>query len=188
MSSRPSPHDRGFVLLEIAIALLVLAGSVASLAPVIATCGVMLQDARRETLALAVAAARLEQLAALSYEQRGDTLAEVVDRTADLTSVPPGSGGQGLEAGDGQSAWREVPGFTDWGLADGRPRNEAAGDTVFVRRWAVATIASASDDNARLLHVFARDRPSEDREPPRASAARRPGDVWLFTVRSRVLR
>jgi prepilin-type N-terminal cleavage/methylation domain-containing protein len=186
---RPSSHsDRGFSLLEITISIAIVSVALAGLAPVLVQCTMMLASSRSETRAWILARSRIEQLSALAFEQRADTLALVTDESADLSSVPPTSHGSGLAAGDASTSWTDTSGFVDWTSVDGRPAAPRSTDAAFVRRWAVDVENGVPPDRGRLLLVFSRDGAGEGRERGRVSAARRTGDVWLFTARSRTLR
>jgi hypothetical protein len=176
-------------LLEVAVALLLVAVTLAGLAPVLLRCTAMLLDARSETRAVALARSRLEQAAALTCVQDAATLLVETDLSSNLARVPPDATGTGLLSGDPSSAWVDTPGFVDWRTLDDRPLAAPdPGRAAFVRRWGITALPAPAGTDRLLIQVFARDRAREAREGPRVSAQPRPGDVWLFTIRARVLR
>lgn len=178
---------RGVSILETVVALALVTTGLAALAPVLVRATLMLADAREETLALALATSRLHDLEALDFDQDAGTGALRTDVTTNLASRPRTRSGPGLLAGDPAGAWRDLPGGWDWTTSGGRPTNNAA-DAAFLRRWAVSQLPAPPGAERLLVQVCARSRAREEREGVRGSAAHRPGDVWLFSVRTRQLR
>lgn len=178
---------RGFSLMEVVVALAVLALGLVSLGPLLLQSAVMIRDAAAESRAVVAASSRLEQLSALVHEQESSTLTLLTDEQTDLSTVPAGRGGSGLAAGASASAWIEADGLFDGVCADGGVAG-GRGDTTTVRRWAVSEFPGAVPGGTRLLHVFAASAAADRLAAARSSAAPRPGDVWLFGVRARTLR
>lgn len=178
---------RGVSILETVVALALVTMALAALAPVLVRATLLLADAREETLALALATSRLHDLEALDFYQDAGTGGLGTDVTTNLASRPRTRSGPGLLAGDPAGAWRNLPGGWDWTTSGGRPTNDPA-DAAFLRRWAVSRLPAPLGTERLLVQVCARSRAREEREGVRASAAHRPGDVWLFSVRTRQLR
>lgn len=176
-------------LAEVVIAVALLVTTMAGLAPILASCVRMLADARAESRALVAASARLEQLGSLRLEQEASTLALVTDRTANLSTAPVDATGTGLLPLDPALAWTPTPGYVDYldDVGASQPSGDA-GATTITRRWAVSELPAPPGSERLLVHVFARATARERVEPPRESADRRPSDVWLFSIRTRVRR
>jgi type II secretory pathway pseudopilin PulG len=178
---------RGVSILETVVALALLATGLATLAPVLVSATRMLADARDETRALALATSRLQDLEALDFDFDAVAGTALTDVSANLSTQPRSRSGTGLLPGDPSAAWRDMSAGWDWTTLDGTPTLTER-TALFTRRWAVSALPAPPGTERLLIQVFARSRSREAREPARASAARRPGDVWLFTVRARHLR
>ncbi|RPJ84249.1 MAG: prepilin-type N-terminal cleavage/methylation domain-containing protein, partial [Acidobacteria bacterium] len=101
----------GFTLLEIAIALGLLAGVLVALAQVILYAGLTTVAARRVAVASVAASEKLEQLRGLAWgvDEAGG---QVQDLQSDVSGAfVTESGGIGLSLSPGDSLGRDVPGF-----------------------------------------------------------------------------
>jgi type II secretory pathway pseudopilin PulG len=177
----------GLSLLETAIAVAIVAAALAALAPALVTVTGTIARAGGETRALAMAQSRLEQFAALTYDMDEETATLSADEATDFSSEPPTSTGTGLQPGDITTIWEPRPGYSELLAADGAAapsRDEA----MFIRRWSVSVLDAGGMPELLLLQAFARMRALEAREPLRDDEARRPGDVWFFTLRAPLLR
>jgi hypothetical protein len=162
--------------------------TLASIAPVLVRCTTIIARARGETQALALAVSRLEQLHALPFELQRATLLPITDDETDLSEVPATRLGTGLEPGSAAAAWQDSPGFSDRAAWDGHVVPVGSEFAAFVRRWAVTALGAPSGAERRLIQVFVRQRSLEDRDAAREGPVRRPGDIWLFGIRARVMR
>jgi prepilin-type N-terminal cleavage/methylation domain-containing protein len=117
------------------------------------------QQAHVRTVATALAAAKMEELRALTWrfdrEVDGGN-PRVSDLVSDLTHAPPVAGGPGLRASPVDAATRNTPGYVDYVDALGRtvgtgprPPKEAH----YVRRWAVVPLASDPEDGLAFIVV-----------------------------------
>jgi hypothetical protein len=170
------------------VAVAIVALALAALAPALSYSTMTLANARGESRAVALASARLEQLNALSYELGRETLLPVTDEVTDLSQVPATTTGTGIRPGDPSHIWRDAPGFVDWTAAEGQTVASTSGRARFVRRWAIGSLPGPVGSERLLVQVFAREWAREHRDAGRHGPAPRPGDVWLFTARGRVLR
>lgn len=166
--------DQGFTLVEVLIAVLLLAvaaGGVASLTAV-ATRAVV--RARTETSAVLVATARMEQLRGLAWGF-GSVYAPQAgsDTATDLSTETPGSSGAGLAASP-SALDVDTAGYVDYLDIAGRWIGNtpgAPGAARFVRRWSVQPLAGLPD--ALILQVRVTD--------TRGTIP----DIRLFTIKTR---
>jgi prepilin-type N-terminal cleavage/methylation domain-containing protein len=179
-----SASSRGFSLLEVCISLLVVAIALATLAPAVIVCIRTVRDVRDDSRALVLARSRLEQLRSLRMEQPAGGGAPVTDTSTDLSQTPATRGGEGLTAGDGSSVWSDRAGSFDRIDRNATP----ASDIPYIRRWGVSAVGGFGPDPPLLLQVMTRSEPREAADGPRAAAARRPGDAWMFVIKGRMLR
>jgi prepilin-type N-terminal cleavage/methylation domain-containing protein len=138
---RASTSDRrsGFTLLEVMVALLLLAGSFLAVAQLLAVAGRAADEARTTSVAAAAAAQKLEQLRAVAWGF--DVDGTPVD---ELGLSPPGA----LTA--------DIAGFTDY--LDGSGLPVAAGppppaQAMFARRWSVEAADGVLSAEVVVLHV-----------------------------------
>jgi prepilin-type N-terminal cleavage/methylation domain-containing protein len=177
----------GFSLVEVSVAVAVIAVATAAIAPTLVALTHGVASARRQTLAIASAVSRMEQLHALTYEADAATGGYRSDVSTNLAEDPPGVDGRGLTPDEGVATWVPRRGLIDFVGDDGLPA-EAVGRRVAVRRWSVSGVAGLPAADALLFHVFARARVLEARAGTRPGPDARAEDVWLFTMRVRDLR
>jgi prepilin-type N-terminal cleavage/methylation domain-containing protein len=183
--SPTAARERGFTLLEVLIALLlvvVIASSVAAL-----FLGVMLatDNARHETSATALASQKLEELRSLTWTFAGGLA--MSDTTTDLSTSPATSGGQGLNNSPPGTLAASTPGYVDYLDARGRwvgtgPALPSA--ALYIRRWSIDALAA--DPDTLLIQVLV----TTARRDLAAAAAggmrrRRHGDALIATLRTR---
>jgi len=180
------PHARvnaGFTLIEVSVALAMLATSVLGLVQVFTGTARATGLARRMTVSTTLAAQKLDQLRSLAwtYDAAG---VPVSDTQTDTTVVPElVSGGRGLAVSPSGSLETNADGFCDF--LDAQGRSLGGGTTpplaaAYVRRWLIQPLPADPADTlvlqVRLL----------SREAAEAGAAD-PGGVTLTTVRTRVM-
>ncbi|MGE3842790.1 MAG: hypothetical protein AB7I50_14535 [Vicinamibacterales bacterium] len=181
-------RDRGFSLVDVITGLAMLSVAVAALAPVFLQTTLGLAGARIESLAVAAALSRLEQLSALAFEEDSASAIQVTDESTNLASSPPDASGTGLRRVGTSPLLQPRNGLADWIDSTGSPIATPRGRVVLGRRWSVSSLPRTADGEGLLLHVTARGQAREAGEGRRTTFARRPGDVWLFSVRARSLR
>jgi type II secretory pathway pseudopilin PulG len=177
----------GFTLVEAMVALGLVALALASLAPVLARSARLLAEARDETQAVHAAASRIHLIRGLAWDTdpAGSPRSDLV---SDLSSDPPSAAGTGLSAGPLAALISDVPGFAD--LLDRHaaplgPAGATAPTAAYVRRWTIRHLPASLGPDLVAAAVVVRPLASERLDAARPSIARRPGDVWLFTVRAR---
>ena len=139
-----------------------------------------------ETIALAAAHAKLEELQSLAW--RWDEVGNrVSDRDTDLSGRTPAGGGHGLAASPANTLQDNVDGYVDyldergqWVGTGPRPPDAAA----FVRRWEIRELPAAAEDTLvfRVLVVPLANNPG----PGRALSGRGAGESTLTTARTRL--
>jgi prepilin-type N-terminal cleavage/methylation domain-containing protein len=176
MSLSGRAHDAdGFSLIELLIAMLLLALLSGGVAALLGLAGRMIVRSRVETTATLLAHSRLEQLRSLPWGfGSAQAPAPGIDLTTDLSGPVPAAGGSGLGVAPPGALDADSVGFVDYhdpsGRWLGRGPTPPAG-TRFVRRWSVESVAVLPD--LIVLRVRVLDR--------RAEIA----DVILATVKTR---
>jgi prepilin-type N-terminal cleavage/methylation domain-containing protein len=137
--------SRGFTLVEVLIAVALLSLAALGAVQLVVVSLQAVTAARTQTLSVALASARLEELRGLTFEFDGQGLRSS-DVQADLSTIPAGAGGPGLSPGGSVTA--NIGGYVDHldhqgGRIGGGP--VAPPGAAYVRRWAVATSASHPD-------------------------------------------
>ena len=148
--------ESGITILEVVIAMALIAVAVtgvAGLASVARQSGV---TARSQTSATLLATQKMEQLLALTWriDLSGGGLPES-DTSTDVSYDPPRSGGTGLEPSPGGTLQADTPGYADYlddgGRWLGRGATPPAG-AVYRRRWRIQ--ASPLNPDARVIQVL----------------------------------
>lgn len=148
--------ESGITLLEVVIAMALIAVAVtgvAGLASVARQSGV---TARRQTSATLLATQKMEQLLALTWriDLSGSGLPES-DTSTDVSYDPPRSGGVGLDPSPAGTLQTDMAGYADYLDDDGRWLGRGAtppAGAVYRRRWSVQT--SPFDPDARVIQVL----------------------------------
>lgn len=139
----------GFTLVEVLIALALLAGAGLALATVVLRASRDVTAARRQTIETTMAVERMEQLRSLTWGwDVASPPGRVSDATTNLATNVPSSGGQGLMVSPSDSLDVNEDGYADF--ADVRGKWVGAGTTVppgavFARRWRVSFVPSVAD-------------------------------------------
>ena len=185
-STRVAHYDgRGFTLIEVTIAVALLAVGGAGLAGLMLASGRANQFARHADVAQRAAVERLEQLRALAWTSDG-AIVPVSDWSSNLTlSIPAGTGGPGLGVSPGDTLAANVAGFADFMDADGRwlgGGTTPPADAAWVRRWAVQALTVPQD--TLLLQVAVVPARTAGAVATVASA-RAVNGAWLMDMRTR---
>ena len=145
---------KGFSLIEVLIALALLVVAVLGVLQLVALALSTTNSARVQTLTVALASARLEQLRALTFDV-DDTGSATTDLDTNLSTATPGPGGSGLAPGGALDS--SVGGFVDHldrvGQWVGNSTTVPA-DAVYTRRWAVTASSLAADVLVLEVAVF----------------------------------
>jgi prepilin-type N-terminal cleavage/methylation domain-containing protein len=163
---RSMRSDDGFTLLELLVALAMIALLVGATASIMAVAGRSLVRSRLDTTAVMLAHRRLEQLNALVWGYgSAHALGLGVDLETDLSGRDPMPGGTGLGTAPSDALDVDTPGFVDH--LDAAGRWIAAGTAVpsaarFTRRWTVQHVDGFPD--IVILRVRVVDRHAELRD------------------------
>jgi prepilin-type N-terminal cleavage/methylation domain-containing protein len=177
-------QSKGFTLLEVVVAMGLLCVAALGGIQLVAVATQMIGNARVQSVASALASARMEQLRALRFEFDAGGL-RVADVTTDLARDPPAGGGRGLSPSGAAALEGNVSGFVDFLDGNGTwlgPGASPPTGAVFLRRWSIDPLGASAD----LLVLQVLVRPLSSGSP--AGAARTAGEVRLVTLRARTLR
>lgn len=152
----------GFTLIEVVVAIGLLAGGLLAVAELSLVGGTAARHARRLSLALGAATIRMEQLHGLAwgYDVSG---IERHDVESDLSrcEVAP-SGGRGLSPSPPDAFLRNTDGYSDYLDANGVCLASVGGapaGAAFERRWSVSPFDAAQPESLLIrVGVFARQR------------------------------
>lgn len=159
----------GFSLLEVVIALGLLAGVVIGLSHLLLASAFAGQDTRRADLASVLAQERLEQLRGLSWGYEADGVPRE-DAATSLAGDGTSGGGPGIGLSPPEALQQDTPGYVDYLDAAGRPVNGSAGPGIaFVRRWSVGPCPDGPGETLVLRVLVIR---AEARLSPRPSRSR----------------
>ena len=153
---RSNRSAHGFTLIEVLIAATLLITMSIGVAQLFAI-GVAAERASRDrTVTAILAAAKIEQLRALTWSYERASVVPRSDQTTDLSVDPETSGGPGLQDSPRGTLDRNVPPYVDY--LDARARWVGTGTTqprnaVFIRRWAVRRLP-ADLDRSLAVTVF----------------------------------
>ena len=140
----------GFSLIEVMVAVGLLAALGAGVAQVFALAERGSRIARVQTLAAVFAAQKMEQLRSLTFAHApGGSL--LSDASTDLAADPPAAGGRGLQRAPEGSLEVDVPFYVDY-LGPGGARASSRDGAAFIRRWPILPF-DADPDNLLVLQV-----------------------------------
>ena len=162
----------GFTLVEVLIAMMLVAVMAASTATLFAVAVDASRRARGETSATVLAIQKIEQLRALTWGV--GPAGPVTDFTSDLSREPSGQGGAGLGSSPAGTLAANVAGYVDYLDEAGRWVGTGAVPpprAVWTRRWSVRAMPSSVDTVIVQVRVI--------------GAGRRPTDAYLVSVKTR---
>jgi prepilin-type N-terminal cleavage/methylation domain-containing protein len=180
-------NARGFTLVEVLTALVLLSAALLSTAQLLVTTGAVVHAARLSTSTATLAAARMEELRSLTwgFDSAGNP---VTDTSTNLALERPGSSGAGLTPSPSGALDQNISGYADF--LDAAGRWVSAGPSippraVFVRRWAIEPPADGSPDSL-VLRVLVRAVVDDGRDGRSVTGGVR--ESRLTTLRTRVAR
>jgi prepilin-type N-terminal cleavage/methylation domain-containing protein len=179
---------RGFSLIEVMIAVSLLAVGVSAVAQLALASARAQRAASEATLAQTLARTRLEELRGLAWTSDAGVV-PISDWSTDLSVTPSRpSGGTGLGVSPGGALLANVDGYCDF--LDARGAWLAGGTrppdgTAWVRRWAIDLPAALSDTVRVQVLVVPLARAAADRVE---AAARGVNGTWLVALRPRRMR
>lgn len=188
-SSAPiSAHEPGFTIVEVVVAMLLVAIITMGVAQLFAVAMAATENARHQTSTAALAAQKMEQLRSLTWAfAPGGTGVAVSDTTTDLSTDPPTSSGLGLSPSPTGTLAANTPGYVDY--LNGRGQWVGTGASlprgvVYIRRWSVESLAA--DRDTLLFQVIVTTARRDVQAMAMGGARRRLSDEALIaTVRTR---
>lgn len=183
---------RGFTLVEVLVAIGLFVAIATGVAQLTAAATRAMRSAREQTMAVMLAAAKMDQLRALqwTYEPAlpGDPIVERSDFVTNIADGTLGGGGAGLRASPAGTLAANVAPYVDFLDDRGRWVGEGPSppaDTVFIRRWAIRPLAAAPDRSLLIQVLVTTIRDERVRAGP--WLARSGTEALLTTVRTRTL-
>ncbi len=179
---------RGFSLIEVMVAVSLLALGVSAVAQLALASARAQRAASDATLAQTLARARLEELRGLAWTSDAGVV-PISDWSTDVSVTPPRpSGGTGLGVSPGDALFTNADGYCDF--LDARGTWLAGGTrppagTAWVRRWAIDLPGALADTVRLQVLVVPVDRAAADRV---VAAARATNGAWLVALRPRRVR
>jgi len=145
---------RGFTLVEVLVAMAILAVAGAGIAGLATIARRTAADARRDDIMARAAASKMAVLRSLSFAVDATTGAAITDTSTNVTTDTPTGGGVGLTTSPASALTANTAGYVDYvtaagiyaGTGSAPPRTAA-----FVRRWSIA--ASAASASTLVLQV-----------------------------------
>lgn len=181
--------DAGFTVLEVLMALLLLAIMALGVAQLFGVAIQATSGARHQTSTTILAAQKMEQLRALTwgFDTAGSGL-PVSDTTTNLAQEPHTPDGGGLNPSPAGSLNANTPGYVDYLDARGQRVGTGAtppGTAMFIRRWNIQPLPT-NPNNTLILHVLVTTVKREASAPAVAGARRRyADDALIVTVKTR---
>jgi hypothetical protein len=150
-----SRGDCGASLIEALIAMGLVCSTITGVAQLLLWSRRAVWSSGAETMAVVLAAQKLEQLRVLTWELDANGQ-PITDDTTDLSTAEPSGGGSGLRASPLGTLYENSTGFVDYLDSQGAWRGTGAdppAGSAFVRRWAVLPFAP-DPLNTVVLHVI----------------------------------
>lgn len=181
--------DRGFTIIEVLIAMLLIATMALGVAQLFGVAIQTTSGARHQTSTTILAAQKMEQLRGLTwgFDSAGTGL-PVSDTTTDLTQDPPTTGGGGLNPSPTNSLNANTAGYVDF--LDVRGQWVGTGATpppnaMFIRRWNIQPLPT-NPNNTLILQVLVTTVAREAKiSPPLIPRRRLADDALIVTVKTR---
>lgn len=178
--------EHGFTLIEVIVAIVVLATAAIGAAGLFGIALHSTRVARTQTWTAMLAADKLEQLRTLAWTT-DEAGAAVSDTSADVSTDPATNGGPGLRISPEDALERNIAGYVDYLDSSGRWVGNGSGappEAVYVRRWSIQPLPDDPADT-RILQVLVT---SAGRPTAAAGAGvrvRGPGGASLVSLRTR---
>jgi prepilin-type N-terminal cleavage/methylation domain-containing protein len=186
-SASTNRRDAGFTLIEVMIAMVILAILALGVAQMFGVAIQAASGARHQTSTTVLAAQKMEQLRGLTwgFDDNGTSL-PVSDSTTDLTTEPPGGGGGGLNPSPTGTLNANTPGYVDYLDKRGQWVGNGAvppPTAVYIRRWSVEPLPT-NPNNTLILQVLVTT-VKREAQVPTGPRRRYADDSWIVTVKTR---
>ena len=182
----PVETNRGLTLVEVIIATALFTVATLAAAHLMVWAARSLWGTGAQTLALAAAQAKLEELQSLAWHFDADGN-RVSDLDTDLSTQPISGGGPGLSPSPANSLSESLDGYADYLDAEGRwigNGTQAPAGAAYVRRWAVRPLPGAAEDTL-VLQVLVTPL-ATDANRRQQTSGRAAGESLLTSARTRV--
>jgi hypothetical protein len=177
----------GFSLLEVTIAISIMAGALVTLGQMLGVSVTNNRTARRLTYATVLAEQKVEQLRGLSwgFDSLGLSVTDTSTDTAAPVETP--TGGTGLSASPAGTLTRSTDGWVDYvdrfgNVLGGGP--SPLPKTAYIRRWAIEPLAT-NPYNTIVIHVLVTTRLDHGLADAAGAAVRWSNEVRLVSVKTR---
>jgi len=184
MTTDDSSIDRGFSLIEVCLAMIVLAVALSVVAQLFVVSLSAQDSARVQSITTVLASQKLEQLRGLMWTVDGSAV-PVSDRSTDLSLDPPTAGGSGLSGSPLNALDVNTPKYVDYldahgawvGTGPSPPRAAR-----YIRRWCIQPLPADPQD-AVILQVLVTTVTTE--RHARTPRTRLPTDALVVSIRTR---
>jgi hypothetical protein len=186
MSARFNHNAAGFSLLEVTIAVCIMAGALVTLGQMLGISVANNRSAQGLTYATVLAEQKVEQLRGLSlgFDTVGSSVTDTTTNTA--APVETSTGGTGLSASPAGTLTRNTDGWVDYVDRSGNVLGGGSSPppkTAYIRRWAIEPLATNPDNTVTIqVLVTTSRRASADAA---GSPNQWPDGVRLVTVKTR---
>jgi len=179
---------RGFTLLEVVVAIGLVATAAIGVAQLSGLAVAVTAAARDMTAASLLASAKAEQLLALQWAYTTDVsgaLVPVSDSTTDLSVVPASAGGPGVSVSPPGTLFANRPPYVDYLDASGTWVGTGTAPppgSRYIRRWAIVH----GPRDLLVVQVMVTTVAVERRIAGTRPSGRLPGEAWVIAARARV--
>jgi prepilin-type N-terminal cleavage/methylation domain-containing protein len=186
--STDTRRDDGFTLVEVMVAIVLVAVMALGVAQMFVLAVRTNQAARHQTSTTILAAEKMEQLRSLTWGYDDDGLGfPVSDTTTDLSGDPFTTGGSGLNPSPAGTLDSNTPGFVDY--LDARGNWVGGGATpppaaVYIRRWSIDPLPT-NPNSTLVLQVLVTTRIREVQVGGAGTRTRHADDALIATVKTR---
>lgn len=177
----------GFSLIEVTIAIGIMAGALVALAQMLAVSVANNRGAKTLTYTTVLAEQKMEQLRSLTwgFDNLGVSVGDTTTNTAD--PLEASNAGTGLSLSPPDTMTTNTAGWVDYVDRFGVVLGAGAmppPKTVYIRRWAIEPLPS-DPANAVVIHVLVTASVNRGPADAAASTARLPGEARLVSVKTR---